>query len=596
MRVLVLAALAFASACGKAQSDKSGASSETAPVETAEASAKRWFISAANPYATDAGAAILARGGSAVDAAIATHAVLGLVEPQSSGLGGGAFMIHFDPATGVLETYDGREVAPASATPERFLKDDGEPMDFYDAVASGLSIGVPGAVRMLDRAHGEHGVLPWADLLEPAEDLATEGFKVSPRLNGLLDRFVRVKTMPVAANYFYDPNGAPHPVGHVLKNAAYAKTISTLRQDGAEAFYAGEIAQGIVDAVNSAPNPGGMTLGDLADYQPIKRDAVCAVYRAHEICSMAPPSSGGVTTLQILAMLEPFDMRAAGAGSIEALHLMFEASKLAFADRRKYLADRDQSSEDGGLTQDELIAGLLNPAYLEARSALIDKQTAALDVDAGDPSQYQIAADAGKWRGLAPDASPDLPGTSHFVIVDSEGRVVSMTATVEFAFGSHQMVGGFILNNQLTDFSFVPVRDGAPVANAVAPGKRPRSSMAPVIAFDENGRLKAALGSPGGPAIIGYVAKTLIALIDWDLSMQAAIDQPNAVHPRDQAILETGGFDDQIKAGLTARGHLLVERDLTSGIHGFVVTPDGEFDGGADKRREGVWKTGTVTQ
>ncbi|MBB5518055.1 gamma-glutamyltransferase [Amphiplicatus metriothermophilus] len=590
---VITAMLAFA-ACGRETGGQTGA--PAARSEAGAAAPKRYFVAAANRHAVEAGAMALERGGSAVDAAIAVQAVLGLVEPQSSGLGGGAFMLHYDPAAGTLETYDGREVAPASARPDRFLTPEGEPMNFLDAVVGGLSVGVPGVVRMLELAHEEHGVLPWAELFEPAARLAEEGFAVSPRLHGLIARIPRLKQMPAAAEYFYTEDGAPLPVGHVLKNPAYARTLRLIAEGGADAFYEGEIAAAIVEAVNSAPNPGGMTLEDLRDYRPVKREAVCGPYRGYEICSMAPPSSGGVTLLQILALLEPFDMKGAGADSIEAIHLLFEASRLAYADRNMYLGDLDHAA--GDLAPEAVIAGLLNPAYLAARAALISRARAMESVGAGDPSVYAIDGEAapGRWSGFAPDASPEPPSTSHFVIVDGEGRVVSMTTTVEFAFGSHLMAAGMVLNNQLTDFSFLPERDGVPVANAVAPGKRPRSSMTPAIVFDGEGEVWAALGSPGGPAIIGYVAKTLIGLIDWGLSMQAAIDAPHAVYPRGAPILEAGGFDAQIVAGLRRLGHDVSERELTSGLHGFRRLPDGTFDGGADKRREGTWKTGFVAE
>ncbi|MEQ8179003.1 MAG: gamma-glutamyltransferase [Amphiplicatus sp.] len=587
-----LAALAVLS-CGEPAPSGTVTAAQSGEVQAPE---KHYFISAANPYATEAGAEILARGGSAVDAAIAVQAVLGLVEPQSSGLGGGAFMMFYDPATRRLETYDGREVAPASATPDRFLLPSGEPMGFLDAVVGGLSVGVPGAVRMLDLAHDEHGSLPWAELWAPAINLSEEGFAVSPRLNGLLQQIPRLKQLPAAAEYFYSEDGAPRPVGYILKNPAYAQTLRLVSEGGADAFYSGEIAIEIVEAVNGAPNPGGMTLDDLAAYQPVKREPVCGPYRAYQVCSMPPPSSGGVTLLQILAFLERFDMTGAGAGSIESLHLLFEASRLAYADRNQFLGDLDQSSDAGGLTQEQVIAGLLNPPYLAARAALIDRSKAADAAEAGDPSAFPLVDGAlpGAWRNLAKDGSPEPPSTSHFVIVDGDGRVVSMTTTVEFAFGSHLMAGGMILNNQLTDFSFTPERDGKPVANAVAPGKRPRSSMTPVIVFDGNGDVWAAIGSPGGPAIIGYVAKSLIALVDWGLSMQAAIDFPNAVYPRGAPILEAGRYDYQIVEGLKRLGHDISERDLNSGLHGFRRLDDGSYDGGADKRREGVWKTGVV--
>jgi len=593
------AALCFLAACGgergTGRESARGGAGDAAAAQDAAAADGRWFIAAANPYAAQAGAAILRRGGSAVDATVATQAALGLVEPQSSGLGGGAFMLHYDPASGSLETYDGRETAPASARPDRFLKDNGEPMGFYDAVAGGLSVGVPGVVRMLGLAHEDHGVLAWEDLFASTVTLAEEGFEVSPRLNDLLARIPRLKQLPAAAAYFYAEDGTPHPAGHVLRNPAYAETLRIIAKGGADAFYeGGAIAEAIVEAVNGAPNPGGMTLEDIAAYRPIKRAPVCGPYRAFEICSMAPPSSGGVTTLQILSLLEPFDIAAAGPGSVEALHLLFEASRLAYADRNRYLADNDSLDPAAGLSADAVIAGLLNPDYLAARAALIDADAAAETVEPGDPSAYAVDASAGRWSGFGADASPEPPSTSHFVIVDGEGRVVSMTTTVEFAFGSHLMAAGMVLNNQLTDFSFLPERDGRPVANAVAGGKRPRSSMSPVIVFDENGALWGALGSPGGPAIIGYVAKTLIGLIDWNMSVQEAVDLPNAVYPRGAPLLEEGLFDEETVAGLEVRGHDVAQRALTSGVHAVRALADGRYDGGADPRREGVWLSGEV--
>lgn len=594
MRYLIICSVAIVlAACGREGADATNTIPPASTPAASQSEEKTWFIAAANPYAAEAGAAILRRGGSAVDAAVATQAVLGLVEPQSSGLGGGGFLIHYDPATDALVTYNGRETAPASATPERFLTDTGEPMNFYDAVAGGLSVGVPGAVRMLDQAHHEYGQLPWGALFGEAIALSENGFEVSPRLNSLLSRFSRVKTMDTAAAYFYDENGEPRPVGYVLKNPAYAKTLETIAVDGADAFYTGEIAAAIVEAVNTAPNPGGMTLEDIAAYRPEKVDPVCSDYRGYQICSMAPPSSGGVTTLQILTMLNGFDLAGAGAFSETALHLLFEASRLAYADRNEFLADNKQLAEEGGLTPAQVISGLLNADYLAMRAALIDSQRAAETVNAGDPSQY-AASGAGAWRPMGKDASPEPPSTSHFVIVDGDGRVVSMTATVEFAFGSHLMAAGMILNNQLTDFSFLPVRDGKPVANAVGPGKRPRSSMSPVIVFDDHGDFYAALGSPGGPAIIGYVVKTLIALIDWDMPLQEAVNAPNVVYPRDQAVIEDGAIDEQIIEGLTTKGHDILLRALTSGVHAVRVRNDGTFEGAADPRREGVWLTGTV--
>lgn len=604
VRAFVISILIAGSGCERHARQPESVPPSAAPagsdtVKPAEVNGKRgeWFISAANPYAVEAGASILARGGSAVDAAIATQAALGLVEPQSSGLGGGAFLLHFDPASDRLEAFDGREVAPASATPDRFLKPDGKPMEFYDAVVGGLSVGVPGVVRMLGTAHAEHGTLPWSDLFEPARTLAEDGFVVSPRLNQLLSRIPRLKQTPAAAAYFYTDDGAAVAAGSVLKNPAYASTLAIIAAEGSDGFYEGPIAAAIINAVNSAPNPGGMTLEDLQSYQSVRREPVCGAYRTYKVCSMPPPSSGGVTILQMLGLLQKFDLAGAGPGSIEAIHLVFEASRIAYADRARYLADQDLAAVEGGLTIAEIIRGMLNPEYLALRSDLIDPARASTSVSAGNPARFESdPAVAAKWKEFGVDASGDGPSTSHFTIVDSEGRVASMTTTVEFAFGSHLMAGGMILNNQLTDFSFLPVQDGKPVANAVAPMKRPRSSMTPVIVFDADGEVWAAVGSPGGPAIIGFVAKTLIGLVDWGLSMQEAIDLPNFVYPRDSAVIEMGRFDSQIVAGLKQRGHEISERELASGLHGFVVGPDGRYAGGADARREGVWRTGEVVE
>ncbi|MEQ1931254.1 MAG: gamma-glutamyltransferase [Parvularculaceae bacterium] len=608
MRIAAFALVLIVAACAREDSaarntapaslGAAAAAASTAPATGAKAAssprAPRYFIAAANPYAVEAGEKILKKGGTAVDAAIAVQAVLGLVEPQSSGFGGGAFMMHYDPATGAIEAYDGREVAPMSATPDRFVLPGGLPMNFMDAVAGGLSVGVPGVVRMLEYAHQEHGRLGWPELLAPARELSTKGFKVSPRLNGLLQKIPRLKELPVAAAYFYNKDGEPRPVGYVLKNPEYAETLRMLSEEGPGAFYRGYIPQIIAEAVNTAPHPGGMTEADFLRYTAVKRTPVCGPYRTVKVCSMPPPSSGGVTLLQMLSMLQNFDLKGAGAGSIEAIHLLFEASRLAYADRNQYLADQDKAGAEGGLTVEEVISGLLNTEYLKARAALISRQAAAAKVAAGDPSPF-VKSGAAKWKALAPSLSPDPPSTSHFTIVDGEGRVVSMTTTVEFAFGSHLMAGGMILNNQLTDFSFLPEQNGVPVANAVAPGKRPRSSMTPLIVFGDKGEVVAALGSPGGPAIIGYVAKTLIGVIDWGLPMQAAIDAPNIVYPRGDPILEAGGFNPQIIEGLKRLGHNVGQRELESGVHGFHLKADGSYDGGADKRREGVWRTGLVT-
>jgi gamma-glutamyltranspeptidase/glutathione hydrolase len=554
---------------------------------------KRWFAAAANPLAVDAAAAVLERGGTAVDAGIAAQAVLTLVEPQSSGLAGGAFLLRYDPRTDSVESYDGREVAPASATPERFLRPDGWPMG-YDAVLSGLSTGVPGTVRMLALAHKEHGKTEWADLLAPALKLAEEGFAVSPRLHNMISTARGLaEGSPASRAYFFDADGAPHPVGHVLRNPAYAETLRQLINGGPEAFYKGPIADAIIAAVNETPRPGGMTQADLDAYRPKKRAPVCGPYRDLTICSMGPPSSGGVALLQMLGMLERFDLRGAGAGSIEAAHLMLEANRIAFADRAKYLADLDGRDDPSA---EELVAGLLNPDYVRARAALIDPARARASVEAGDPAKFPITCDCdpGAWKAKGNDASSELPSTSHLIMVDGDGVVVSMTMTVEAEFGNRRMAAGMMLNNELTDFSWVPLSDGRPVANAVAPGKRPRSSMTPAIVFDEDGKVWGAAGSAGGAAIIGYVLKTLIAMIDWNMDPEAAVAAPNLVYPRGEPVLEAGRFDAQTIDGLKRRGHKVVESELTSGTQAMRVMPDGAVLGGGDPRREGTWKTGLV--
>ena len=543
-----------------------GAPGETVP----------WVVVSADRRASEAGAAVLARGGNAIDAAITVQTVLGLVEPQSSGLGGGAFMLYYDASSKAVKAYDGREVAPFSAAPDMFLQEDGTPMPFYDAVTSGLSVGVPGAVAMLSLAHAEHGVLEWSSLFAPAETLARDGFQVSPRLNYLLGRFTKFAETEAANATYYTADGEPLAEGATVLNTAYADTVRAIAEGGAAAFYTGEIAEQIVAAVNAKAGEGTMTLEDLASYQPTKRRPVCLVALAHEICSMGPPSSGGVTVLQILSLFEQ-SMGDTDAPSAEAWAKYLEASRLAFADRNHYLADPSAMGGEGVDARD-IVEGLISAPYLADRATLIG-DSAAETVEHGDP----LANGFNDER--AADASPELPGTSHFSIRDSQGNVVSMTTTVEFAFGSHLMAGGFVLNNQLTDFSFVPEVDGVPVANAAAPGKKPRSSMAPVIVLDEDRNPVIAIGSPGGPAIIGYVAQTLIGALDWDMDLQAAVDMPRLVAPRGSVIAEEG-MDPTMVTALEDFGYDVTVRELTSGLNGFRLSGD-DISIAADTRREG---------
>ena len=527
------------------------------------------MVAAANPHATEAGVAMLEAGGSAIDAAIAAQLVLGLVEPQSSGIGGGAFLLHHDPDSGETQAYDGRETAPLAATADQFLTENGTPLGFWDAVPGGLSVGAPGVLRMLELAHANHGKLAWARLFEPAIALAESGFPVSPRLHALIARDRLLPKFPAAAAYFYTPAGNPLPVGTILRNPAYAETLRRIAAEGADAFYEGEIAADIVAAVQAASiNPGRLTQADLAAYQAVVRAPLCRRYRAWRVCGMPPPTSGGVAVLQMLSLLEPHDLGAATPNDPRTLHLLAEAGKLAFADRNAFLADPDFVEIP--------VAQLLDPDYLNARAALIDPQRALSEAEPG------LERRNGTWVQVEP------PSTSHLSVVDAEGQAVSMTSSIENAFGSRLMVRGFLLNNQLTDFAFVPEVEGRPVANRVEPGKRPRSSMSPTLVFDSGGALEMAIGSPGGSRIIGYVVRAVTGVLDHGLSVQAAIDLPHAVNRNGPTDLESGTAAAGSKAALEALGHVVRETELTSGLHGIRVLPDGSLEGGADPRREGV--------
>jgi len=533
---------------------------------------ENYMISAANPLAAKAGYDILARGGSAVDAAIATQLVLTLVEPQSSGIGGGAFMVHFNSQTKSVDTFDGREMAPANVKEDHFLKADGNPKKFYEAVVGGGAVGAPGAVAMLELAHKEYGNLPWADLFNAAIQLSEDGFAISPRLHFLLARDKYLKTKSKAATYFYQKDGTAKPAGTILKNPLLAQSLKTIAAGGAKAFYTGGIAQKIITAVQSDPsNPGLLTLTDLNNYRAKKRDPVCASYRTAQICGMGPPTSGGVTSIQILKLLENKNLATLKPGSIEAINLISEASALAFADRGKFLADAD--------FVDVPVSELLDSGYIAKRSALITAGSSAIPYKAGAPSQR-----AGR---LTPDDAIELPSTSHFSIVDGQGNAISMTTSVENVFGSRLMAGGFILNNQLTDFSFRPSGDDGPVNNRIQPKKRPRSSMTPTIVLDEENNLLLAIGSPGGSRIIGYVTKTIIGVLDWKLPIQDAVDFPHFVNRNGTLDLEEGTPVAAYKTDLEKMGYKVKLRNLNSGLHGIMVTPDG-LQGGADHRREGV--------
>jgi gamma-glutamyltranspeptidase/glutathione hydrolase len=533
--------------------------------------AARDMVAAANPLAAEAGRAILAAGGSATDAAIAVQLVLNLVEPQSSGIGGGAFLLHWDRTN--LVTLDGRETAPAAARPERFLKADGKPMAFLEAVVGGRSVGVPGTVRLLEAAHKRWGRLPWAQVFAPAIRLAEEGFAVSPRLNGLLGQEKHLPNDPVARALFYGEDGTPKPVGAVLKNPAFAQTLRAVAERGADAFYTGAIADDIVATVTGhAANPGDMTLDDLKGYRVEERGAVCGPYRTWRVCGMGPPSSGGIAVLQTLSVLETQDMAALKPGP-EAVHWMAEAGRLAFADRALYLGDPAFVNVP--------VRGLLDPGYLKSRAALARPDRSMGVAKAGDPPFQKT-----EFR-FAPSDGPEF-GTSHISVVDRDGNAVAMTTTIESGFGARIMTkGGFLLNNELTDFNFAPTDDGRPVANRVEPGKRPRSSMAPTIVFDGDNRLAAVVGSPGGSQIIGFVVKALVGILDWRLDPQVAVDLPNALNRNGPTELEAGTEAAAWKAPLEAKGHEVRLVEMTSGIQAVVVGTGG-LTGGADSRREGV--------
>jgi len=531
--------------------------------------ARHELVVAANPLAADAGLEILHAGGSAVDAAVAVQLVLGLVEPQSSGLGGGGFMLYWSQSEARATSYDGRETAPAAAREDRFVEPSGRAMPFFDAVVSGKSIGVPGVLRLLELAHARHGRLPWARLFEPAIRLADAGFPMSPRLRGLLahDKYLRADA--AARALYYREDGSPHPLGTPIANPAYAATLRTIAAQGPDAFYAGAIAEDIVRAVDREPRPGGMTRADLADYRALERDPVCGHYRKHRVCGMGPPSAGAVVVLQILGILERTPFAQAAPGSVEAVHLFAEAGRLAYADRNQYIADPAFVPQP--------VAGLLAPAYLDVRARLIGERSMGA-AEPGHPAGI---------NALGPAHAGHESGTTHFVIVERNGDAVTMSASIENAFGARRMVRGFLLNNQLTDFAFDPRQRGAPAANRVQGGKRPRSTMSPTFVFASDGSLEMLLGSPGGRAIANFVAKVIVGVLDWKLDLQAAVDLPNFGSTNGPTFLERGSAYENLAEALEARGHVLNLARMTSGVHAIRRTPQG-WRGAADPRREGA--------
>ena len=563
----------FGTATPAGETPAGATSAETAQPPPAEpVKAKRHMIVAGHPLAAETGREILRAGGNAIDAAIAAQMVLTLVEPQSSGIGGGAFLLHYAAKTGAIDSYDGRETAPKSANPYMFLDGTGKPRRWREASVGGLGVGVPGLLRMLELAHKEHGRLPWRDLFQPAIELAEKGFPISKRLAKLIAGARHLLESPVAGTYFFANDGTPKGEGTVLVNRDLADTLRRIAEKGADAFYAGDIAEAIARTVVTAPrNPAAMTVQDLASYRSKKRPPVCLPYRRWLVCGMGPPSSGGITMLQILGMVQNFDLAALGPGSPAAIHLISEASRLAFADRNVYMGDPDFVPVPS--------AGLLDPKYLSLRASGISTTKALGKRQPGMPG-------IGARLSLPPEGDEGGFSTSQISVIDGDGNAVSMTSSIERTFGSRLMTRGFMLNNQLTDFAFRPNANGAPVANRVMPGKRPRSSMAPTLVFDGQGQVVMIVGSPGGSRIIGYVTKTVIAALDWKLDIQQAIDYPNFVNRNGPLEIEEGTPLADLKPALEAMGHEVRLLPRHSGLIGIIATKDG-LEGGADKGREG---------
>jgi gamma-glutamyltranspeptidase/glutathione hydrolase len=573
---LLLPALMQASPLQAQQASDTIAPERATGVTTAQRTeAKSFMVAAANPLAAEAGRKVLAEGGNAIDAMVAVQTVLGLVEPQSSGLGGGAFLVYYDASSGKLTTFDGRETAPMEATPKLFLDDQGQPLKFMEAVVGGRSVGTPGTVKLLHEVHERFGKADWASLFEPAVALANDGFAVSPRLANLVaGEGDKLKTFETTTRYFFDESGAPRTAGSQLRNPAYAETLGAIASGGADAFYTGPIAASIVKTVREAGgNPGVLSLSDLANYRIKEREPVCLSYRALDVCGMGPPSSGAVAVGQMLGVLENFDIRGLGPENPESWRLIGDAQRLAFADRERYLADTDFVPAP--------IKGLLGKTYLEQRAALLDRETALSkdEVKAGEP-EWDHALLFGDGEAI------ELPSTSHFVIVDADGNVVSMTTTIENGFGSRLMTNGFLLNNELTDFSFKTHDAGVPVANRVEPGKRPRSSMAPTIVM-KDGKPLLAIGSPGGSQIIGYVAQALIAYIDWQMPVEEIVAMPHLNNRFGTYDLEAGTAAEDLAEPLKAIGYEVKVGEMNSGLHAVEITAKG-LAGSADPRREGV--------
>ncbi len=579
IRIASLLATFFVVGCSPATDTFPGSQDTAGEKITSPISVPAWdkgaMVAAANPHAVAAAIEILQDGGHAVDAAIAAHTVLGLVEPQSSGLGGGGFMVVYDRATDNLSVYDGRETAPAAATADMFVRD-GKALGYLDAWQSGLSVGVPGAVAMYKLAHDDHGKLPWQKIFVPAIRLATDGFEVSPRLADMLPgmaRPTRLDDNPVTAAYFF-PDGVSLQAGHRLKNSEYARTLRRIASEGVQAFYSGTIAAQIAAAAQAEPNGGTLTVEDIGNYRAIKREAVCGAVRDLTLCSAPPPSSGAAQIL-IIGLYDY--LATAATNQQEKVRAFVDAQRLGYADRDRFIADPDFVAVPA--------AGLIDPGYIRHRASERFKPDAT--PLPGDPTINHGGANA--MSGWGVDTTVEIGGTTHLSIVDRHGNAVSLTASIEAPFGSSRWAGGFLLNNELTDFARTPSADGQPVANAVAPGKRPRSSMSPILVFDKENNLFMVTGSPGGPSILAYVAKTVIGVFDWGLSAQEAADYPNIFARGRSVRVEAGDtVGEQLAAYLAGEGYPVQKpKNETSGIHMIVVRDDG-LEGGADKRREGV--------
>jgi gamma-glutamyltranspeptidase/glutathione hydrolase len=576
MKKLVLATLtvfAFSSFAQTANSVREDRDPEADTGKTVKRAfeSKEYMVVAANPYASWAGKQIIEKGGSAIDAAVAIQAMLTLVEPQSSGIGGGAFILYWDNENKKLHTFDGRETAPQKATPYIFVED-GEPMRWIDAVVGGKAVGVPGVLKALEMAHNEFGKLKWRNLFEDAILTSRQGFTISPRLETLikLDVHPGLNNFVNSQNYF-KPNGVPLQQGSVQKNEVLANTLLKIAHHGTDYFYKGELAGKIAEAARTTIiNPGFMTADDLARYEAKKRPPICGTYRTKKICGMAPPSSGGISVYQILKMLEQYDLKNYGPSSKEFIHLFSQSSALAFADRNQYIADTDFTNLPA--------LSLINSAYLSQRADRVRLDKPFTKAEPGKPYMNVMVGN---------DQTSELPSTSHFSIVDKDGNAISMTTSIEFMFGSGVMVEGFLLNNQLTDFSLSPSKNGYQALNRVEPNKRPRSSMSPTMVFNEEGDLELIIGSPGGSRIIDYVAQTIINVVDFDMDIQEAINAPRATNRNDYTALEKGTALPKLQVELEMQGHDVRVLDLNSGLHGIQLI-DGKLIGGADPRREGI--------